>query len=864
MRWAFIILAICFSPAALRSQASAAEPQKTLKLKKIMADPDWLGRFPESPVWAADGESVYFRRKQKGNEQRDWWTVSAHGGPPRKLSLPELFAELPTGDGDDDANHTRRVFEFDGDLFLRDLASGTVQPLTQTTANESSPKFLQGDQRIQFRRDGKLLVRDLKRGLESELFQLRFEDQPKDAWQRQEEAAKDGFVAKQENELFDYLQDNQRAAEQARKTRNKLDRRNPHDVEEAFYLGAGNEQRSLELAPSGQWASLVIAKKGDRKAGQADNMPVWIRDDGYVQNRQVRSLVGAEEEGSTSLILLDLKSHQQHAIDLSQLPEIASDRLAFLKQSEQEASQTDDTAAQEAPRQKTEATATTSTTSVSVTVVVTGETGSPPDEPTKEVAAAKSQDSPAKPRDVSIRSLAFSRDSRFLLFQAFSTDNKDRWLCSLQLKGKAKPRLRVIQHDYDPAWIHPYRDFNTAQWIGDTHQIAYLSEKSGYSHLWLADAQKGKPQQLTRGHYEVTDPVIARDGSHIFFRSNATHPGVYELSQVDIASGEVSQLSSLGGMNSFELSPDQRQAVALHSSAAEPDHLVLVDLHASSPPRVLADFTSRQFKEIAWAKPHFIEVTSRQGAPIYSRLYLPQGSAADEKTSKRPAVIFVHGAGYLQNSHQGWSGYFREFMFHTLLTQRGYVVLDMDYRASAGYGRDWRTAIYRQMGTPELEDLEDGRKWLIENQQVDPERVGMYGGSYGGFMTLMSLFNSPGTFACGAALRPVTDWAHYNHGYTSNILNEPDEDPEAYLKSSPIYFAEGLSDPLLMCHGMIDDNVFFKDTVRLAQKLIELEKQDWEVAMYPVEAHGFRQPSSWLDEYSRILKLFETHLKENK
>ena len=124
----------------------------------------------------------------------------------------------------------------------------------------------------------------------------------------------------------------------------------------------------------------------------------------------------------------------------------------------------------------------------------------------------------------------------------------------------------------------------------------------------------------------------------------------------------------------------------------------------------------------------------------------------------------------------------------------------------------------------------------------------------------MALFNEPDLFACGAALRPVTDWAAYNHGYTSNILNIPELDPAAYERSSPIEFAEGLTKPLLIAHGMQDDNVFFQDSVRLAQRLIELEKENWELAVYPIEAHGFREPSSWLDEYRRIYKLIKDTL----
>jgi dipeptidyl aminopeptidase/acylaminoacyl peptidase len=210
--------------------------------------------------------------------------------------------------------------------------------------------------------------------------------------------------------------------------------------------------------------------------------------------------------------------------------------------------------------------------------------------------------------------------------------------------------------------------------------------------------------------------------------------------------------------------------------------------------------------------------------------------------------------------HNWWSQYYREYMFHHLLAERGYVVLDIDYRASAGYGRDWRTAIYRHMGGKDLDDHVDGSRWLQQNYGIDPKRVGIYGGSYGGFITLMALFNESQDFGAGAALRAVTDWAHYNHGYTGRILNLPQDDTLAYRRSSPIYFAEGLQDPLLITHGMVDVNVHFSDVVRLAQRLIELGKTDWEMAIYPVEDHGFVEPSSWADQYRRILELFERHI----
>jgi dipeptidyl aminopeptidase/acylaminoacyl peptidase len=224
------------------------------------------------------------------------------------------------------------------------------------------------------------------------------------------------------------------------------------------------------------------------------------------------------------------------------------------------------------------------------------------------------------------------------------------------------------------------------------------------------------------------------------------------------------------------------------------------------------------------------------------------------------AVIFVHGAGYLHNVGNFWSEYPREYMFNQFLASKGYTVLDLDYRGSDGYGRDWRTAIYRHMGGRDLQDQVDASKYLAQTIHVDPKRIGIYGGSYGGFITLMALFTESPHFGAGAALRSVTDWAHYNQGYTSDILNLPQNDTLAYRQSSPIYFAEGLQDPLLMAHGMSDTNVHFQDIVRLTERLIELGKTRWELAAYPVEDHAFVRPSSWADEYRRIFELFERYL----
>jgi len=350
----------------------------------------------------------------------------------------------------------------------------------------------------------------------------------------------------------------------------------------------------------------------------------------------------------------------------------------------------------------------------------------------------------------------------------------------------------------------------------------------------------------------------AEPRARVQLRSASRHPfGAFD-SYVPLGGGELVRVTHARGTDAFTLSPDGRRLALLQSSSHVPAQLAVQDVDAREA-RTLTDTRKPAYKALRWPELEIVGVPSRHTRqPIWSKLYKP---ADFDATRKYPAVLFVHGAGYLQNTKLGWPNYFREQMFHHLLTEQGYVVLDMDFRASEGYGRDWRTAIYRQMGTPELDDLVDGVDWLVKNHAVDARRVGLYGGSYGGFMTLMAMFKRPDVFAAGAALRPVTDWTSYNHGYTSNILNTPQVDPIAYRRSSPIELAEGLQGGLLIAHGMIDDNVLFQDSVRLYQRLVELRKTDFELAGYPLERHGFVHPDAWYDEYRRIHALFERHLK---
>ena len=455
-----------------------------------------------------------------------------------------------------------------------------------------------------------------------------------------------------------------------------------------------------------------------------------------------------------------------------------------------------------------------------------------------------------KPQVARVFNLVQSDDATKAVFLLRSADNKELWRMALDT---STAKARILTHDHDDAWIGGPGIFRIG-FLGDA--IYYQSEVGGYSHLYLQPFAGGDPKALTSGKYEVTNVELSKDRKLFYLTTSEGSPSDRHFYSLDPASGAKTKITTAPGEHNVTLSPDESYIADIYSFTTRPDEVYIGEKKSGAKLLQVTTSPSPGFLARKWIEPALVEITARDGKKIPGHLIKPPNVRRNG-----PAVIFVHGAGYLQNVHNWWPTYYREYMFHHILAAAGYTVLDIDYRASSGYGRDWRTGIYRFMGGKDLEDHLDAAKWLATAQGINPKKIGIYGGSYGGFITLMALFTSPDTFAAGAALRPVTDWAHYNHGYTSNILNEPQKDAEAYRKSSPIYHAQGLKSALLIAHGMVDVNVHYQDSVRLVQRLIELGKDNWELASYPVEDHGFVEPSSWSDEYRRIFKLFEKNLK---
>ena len=802
--------------------SSAHAQTAPLTLEKIMADPDWIGTPVAAPYWSVDGTAAYYSRKRSGSPIVDLHRVDIASGKDEVVDGGAMAASDGANATFDSAG-TRAAFVRNGDVFVRDLATGRLSQITRSADKKASPQFSRDGRLLTFRTGNEWSIHDLATGVTAPAALIKAEKDP-DATP----AADD--LRDMQLRTFSTLKKLHDDKETRRKHADDLRRADATRAPAPFFLGDEVKLLDADLSPDARWMIIVTASKKSEE-GKRGELTRYVTESGYEEFEKERVRVGRNPPVAQSLQLLDLVSHQAYPLVIQDLPGIHDDPLRSVR----------DENAQAAPKKEASA-------------------------DKKETHKGEKNEKDEKPKSRAVRivsdaddggggGIVWSRDGANVAIQLRAIDNKDRWIASVDFSRHAL----VQQHRLsDTGWIN--WNFNDFGWLNDNATLWYESEETGYSHLYVKSLS-GKPKALTQGKFEISHTQLSDDGRWFFVRANAQAPYAYDIYRVPAGGGKLDRVTQYQGADAFALSHDARRLLVSHSSSYVPAQLAVVAADGSGAPRELTDTRTDEFKSMQWVAPQFVEVPSThfKGA-IHAKFYKP---ADFDASKKHPAVLFVHGAGYTQNVHMSYPYYFREQMFHNLLLQHGYVVLDMDYRASEGYGREWRDAIYRQMGHPELEDLLDGKKWLVDTQSVDPKRLGIYGGSYGGFMTLMALFRAPGEFAAGAALRPVTDWTQYNHEYTSDILNDPQIDAIAYKRSSPIEFADGLRDALLICHGVIDDNVLFADSMRLYQRLIELHKDNFTISPYALDRHGFSNADSWLDEYKRINRLFEQTIGSN-
>jgi dipeptidyl aminopeptidase/acylaminoacyl peptidase len=819
MRRLILVLSLLLPAVGLFAQQTTA-PALQLTIDTIMRGPGLFGYAPKNVRWSPDSQRVYFDWKQWSDpveKDFDTWVAGRDGSGLRKLSEEEAKDAAPLR-GTATRDGKRIVFVDQGDVFLYEGA-GKRRNLTSTTAAESHPRFTRDERHVAFVRDNNLFVLSLDDGSLVQMTNIVMagEKGPNvDLWNDKEKkgTASQEYLKAEERKLLGIVDRRAKKREE-----DEAKRKREHPIR-PLELAKGESISDLQLSGDGKYVIALIDVESEK--GKRTIVPNYVTESAYTEDIKARLKVG-DREPATKIASLSTADGDVKYMKTGLAPRVSVPTAT----NAETAAKTEPARSASAEAQKSEA----------VTERTEG--------------AAKTAAAAAKEREVSFDSLVWSDDGSKVVVPVRAQDNKDWWLMALD---PATGATRIIATEHDDRWVR--QADASIGFLGDGETLFYLSEATGWMQLYAVAYSGGASRQLTGGEFEIDDVMLSMDKKTLYLTTSEESPYERHLYRMPVGGGARTRVTATPGDHEAVVSPDGQSFAEVYSYTNRPPELFVSKNAPGAAALKVTVSPAPEFFTYPWLDVPIITIPARDGAQVPARIYKPAGWQRGG-----PAVVFVHGAGYLQNVHRFWSSYAREFMFHHFLMEHGYVVLDIDYRASAGHGREWRTAIYRHMGGIDLDDQVDAAKWLVSGAGVDPKRIGIYGGSYGGFITLMAMFTQPDVFAAGAALRPVTDWAHYNDGYTSSILNRPQDDPEAYRRSSPIYFAEGLKGPLLICHGVVDTNVHYQDTVRLAQRLIELRKENWNVAFYPAENHGFVEPTSWADEYKRIFGLFEKSLK---
>lgn len=798
----------------------AQQSLSPLTVDKIMRDPKWMGTSPSGTFWSQDGSMLYFLWNPDKAMSDSIYYITTSNKTPVKATVAEKQALNVQSNIQYNIARTQQLYTKDGDIFYKEIKTGKVKRITQTIDVESNPQFSFGETKIVYTRSQNLFAWDIASGETMQLTNVRTGDAspapPTSGGGFGRGAGGNNTPTAGNNQQEQWLKNDQlkyfEVLKQRKEKRDATEAYNkalPKTKEKELRSISLDDKalQGLNISPDGRYITYRLFKSAPASSSKSTIVPNYVTETGFTVDIPARTKVGAQQ-GTSDYFMYDrhrdtiitIKIDSIHGI--KDLPDYVKDYPKQLEERKKKAAN----------------------------------------------------------RAITVSNPSWSPKGTNAVIEVYADDNKDRWLMRWDT---ATNTLKLLDRQRDEAWIggpgiNSFGGGNTG-WL-DENTFWYRSEATGYSHLNTVQVISGEKKALTSGKFEVQQVQLSKDKKYFYIITNEVHPGEQHFYRLTIADGKKEKITTMTGANQVSISPDEKQLAILHSYTNKPWELYLQENKVGGKiEQITNKAQSDEFKTYSWKDPEVITITAADGAPVYARIYKPANPHPN-----KPAVLFVHGAGYLQNAHKWWSSYFREYMFNNMLADNGYYVLDIDYRGSAGYGRDWRTGIYRHMGGKDLSDHVDAVNYLVKTYGVNPKNVGLYGGSYGGFITLMGMFTEPKVFAAGAALRPVTDWAQYNHGYTSNILNEPYTDSIAYRKSSPFYFADGLQGNLLICHGMVDVNVHYQDAVKLAQRLIELGKDNWELASYPMEDHGFVEPSSWTDEYKRIFKLFETTLKKKE
>jgi len=414
-------------------------------------------------------------------------------------------------------------------------------------------------------------------------------------------------------------------------------------------------------------------------------------------------------------------------------------------------------------------------------------------------------------------------------------------------------RAQTILSETDPRWINLSDDL---RFLADGQRFLWSSERSGFRHLYLYDLSGKQLAQLTRGNWEVDAVESVDEGAgQVYFTSTQASPIERHLYRVSLSGGEPSDVTPEHGSHGVNIAPDARHFLDTHSTAMTPPRQDL-DNADGSRVAVLAENKVAELDTYRFSPVEFFTVPGADGTMLQAQMIKPRGF---DPSRKYPVLVYLYGGPHVQLVRDLWQG--SNFLWNEMMAEKGFIVFTVDNRGSAGRGHAFETAIFHHFGEAELADQLAGVKWLKQQPYVDGNRIGVWGWSYGGYMTCLAMLRAGDTFKAGFAGAPVTDWRYYDTIYTERYMGTPQDNPDGYRDSSPVNYAAGLRGKLLIAHATGDDNVHFGNTLALADKFVDAGKYA-EFLIYADRGHGISDAAARIHAFDRVTQFFLENLTQ--